>query len=93
MMEGGPACQRKHERDGVIGDFGRAVIGHVADRHTERAETGDIDIVEADAVANRDPGARKGRGLLGQVSDARIVDDGIRRLRKVGWDRRRRADR
>ncbi len=47
-----PPDQHRGEHHGVVGDDVRAVVGHVADAHARAGRGREVDVVDADAVAD-----------------------------------------
>ena len=47
-----PPDQHRREHHGMVGDDVRAVVGHVADAHAGAGRGGEVDVVDADAVAD-----------------------------------------
>ncbi len=55
VVEGDDApAQRQEQRHGMVGDLGRAVVGHVAHGDPHRAQRLQVEIVEPDAAAHDD---------------------------------------
>ena len=71
------AGEPEHQRDRVVGDLGRAVVGHVADRNPALAAGGEVDVVVADAGPDQDPAARE---ALDQGALERHAEVGDHRL-------------
>ena len=55
------ACKREHQRHRVLGDFLRAIVGHMRDHDAEVARSIDIDISVPRRMDGHDAQARRGR--------------------------------
>ena len=60
VIQGHFAAERQKQRQGVLGDFDQAVVGHVGYRDAAARGVGHIDVVEPDPEAADDPATRGG---------------------------------
>ena len=87
------ARQRQHQRDGMVGDLGGAVVGHVADRHAARAQAR-----AGRYCRSRRPSAprcarRETRRAARRGQRRRAVDHGVHRAADLRVEHRRRVAR
>jgi hypothetical protein len=65
VIEDDAAAQRQCQRHRMVGNLGRAVVGHIADENVARRRRGPVDLVVADAHAHDRAQPRKPRDVLG----------------------------
>ena len=80
------ALERQDQPHGVLGDRGRGVGGHPRDRDTEPGGRRDVDVVEAGAAEQHQPGGPACQRREHPGVDAIVDEDADRR--EAGPDRR-----